>query len=617
MTGHHAPWPQRDLDVGKILAAGHTPVPFRQFILRINSHYDLSCSYCDEYEIADQGRRGVPRLMSWATAKATVTRIAEHAKQHGLPSVEVVLYGSEPLLTREEWLTELVGSVHTLVPARVNVAIQTNGTLLDRPRLEVLKRLGIQVSISLDGDAEAIGHHRRYANGCNSFNDVADGLYLLGSPEFHDLYGCILCTIDVRKDPVATYEALLRFGPPELDFLLPHANWSSPPPGSGYGDWLISAFERWYSPPVRETRIRLFAEMMQLVLGQPCTVDTIEGLGLLPSTRVVIETDGSIKQFDSPSSSCPGAADTGLHVSTDAFDAALDHPSTVARQIGADALSSQCRTCPVMEICGGGLYPHRYRDGAGFRHPSVYCADLMRLVTHVRARVIADVAQRSTATPSSTVVNWPGGRGRPTADSSVRGDQWLPSSTPKPQELRLMDQFPIPEVTHSLRGPANIIALPPNARTTQGLTSQGRAVFISYSHRDRKWIEHLLIHLKPLQRENLLDIWDDSRIRPGTKWRDEIEEALNKAAAAILVISPNFLASDFVINDEVPALLHQAESRGTFIIPLIVAPSLFGQSMLSRFQAINPPEAPLSKLKSYKRDEVLVKVATSIGALFT
>ena len=62
----------------------------------------------------------------------------------------------------------------------------------------------------------------------------------------------------------------------------------------------------------------------------------MEGLGLRPSTLIVVETDGSIKQLDSLSSTYPGAADTGLHVFTDSFDAALDHPTTVARQIGVD-----------------------------------------------------------------------------------------------------------------------------------------------------------------------------------------------------------------------------------------------------------------------------------------
>jgi uncharacterized protein len=84
-------------------------------------------------------------------------------------------------------------------------------------------------------------------------------------------------------------------------------------------------------------------------------------------------------------------------VSTDAFDAVLDHPTTVARQIGVDALSGQCQECPVLDVCGGGLYPHRYRAGEGFRHPSVYCDDLTRIITHVTGRVLGDVARISTA----------------------------------------------------------------------------------------------------------------------------------------------------------------------------------------------------------------------------
>ena len=83
-----------------------------------------------------------------------------------------------------------------------------------------------------------------------------------------------------RNDPIATYESLLKFSPPAVDLLLPHANWSSPPPDSGYADWLIEVFERWYSAPVQETRIRLFTELIQLILGRP---GAVEGLGLGPA----------------------------------------------------------------------------------------------------------------------------------------------------------------------------------------------------------------------------------------------------------------------------------------------------------------------------------------------
>jgi len=389
-TKHPARWPLLDLDVAMIRAAGHQAIPFQQFILKVHSRCNLSCSYCYVYEMADQGWRGLPKRMTMPVAGKTVDRIAEHAESHDLTSVDVILHGGEPLLAGAEWLAGLVGSLRARVPAQVNVAVQTNGTLLDRPMLTTIKSLGIRAGVSLDGDADATGRHRRYANGRNSFDAVADGLGLLQSPEFRDCYSGILCTIDVQNDPVSTYEALLKFSPPALDLLLPHANWSSAPPGTGYAEWLIRVFDRWYDAPRQETRIRLFSELIQLILGHP---GAVEGLGLLPSTLIVVDTDGSIKQLDSLSSTYPGAADTGLDVMSGSFDDALDHPTTVARQLGADALSLQCHACPVMEICGGGLYPHRFRDGDGFRHPSAYCGDLLKLITYVRDRVIADLSR--------------------------------------------------------------------------------------------------------------------------------------------------------------------------------------------------------------------------------
>lgn len=389
-AAHPAPWPLLDLDVAALRAAGHRAVPYRQFILKVHSRCNLSCTYCYVYEMADQGWRQLPRRMSQPVANWAVERIAEHAANHGLSSVDVILHGGEPLLAGADWLGSLVGSLRARVPAQVNVAVQTNGTLLDHPMLTTFKSLGVKVGVSLDGDAEATGRHRPYASGRNSFDAVANGLDLLQSADYRECYSGILCTIDVANDPVATYESLLKFSPPALDLLLPHANWTSPAPRTTCADWLVSVFERWYSAPRQETRIRLFSELIQLVLGHP---GEVEGLGLLPSTLVVIDTDGTIKQLDSLSSTYPGAAETGLHVASNGFDDALDHPTTVARQIGMEALSQQCRACDVVEICGGGLYPHRFRHGTGFRNPSVYCDDLLRVISHVRDRVVADISQ--------------------------------------------------------------------------------------------------------------------------------------------------------------------------------------------------------------------------------
>lgn len=80
-------------------------------------------------------------------------------------------------------------------------------------------------------------------------------------------------------------------------------------------------------------------------------------------------------------------------------------------------------------------------------------------------------------------------------------------------------------------------------------------VFISYSHKDKQWLERLKVHLKPFVDDISIDVWDDTRIRVGDDWQGEIESALNKAKVAVLLISADFLASEFIKNNEIPNIL--------------------------------------------------------------
>jgi uncharacterized protein len=138
-----------------------------------------------------------------------------------------------------------------------------------------------------------------------------------------------------------------------------------------------------------ETRIRLLDAVMRLTMGGES--DT-EAVGLSPVATIVIDVDGTMEQIDTLRSAYTGAVDTGLNVFEHSFDDALTNPGVMARQIGSNALARTCIVCPVGRICGGGYYPHRYRAGAGFHNPSVYCADLKRLIEHVLKRVRDDIA---------------------------------------------------------------------------------------------------------------------------------------------------------------------------------------------------------------------------------
>lgn len=108
-------------------------------------------------------------------------------------------------------------------------------------------------------------------------------------------------------------------------------------------------------------------------------------------------------------------------------------------------------------------------------------------------------------------------------------------------------------------------------------------VFISYSHMDKKWLTRLQVHLKPLERDHKVVIWTDTKLRGGDKWCIEIEEALSRAKVAILLVSADFLASDFINNNELPPLLQGSEKEGLVILRVIIGRCAFKHSSISQF----------------------------------
>lgn len=150
-----------------------------------------------------------------------------------------------------------------------------------------------------------------------------------------------------------------------------------------------------------------------------------------------------------------------------------------------------------------------------------------------------------------------------------------------------------------------------------GLESRERTkVFISYSHSDADWLARLLVHLRPLERDRGLDIWDDTKIRTGSKWRDEIKQAIGSARAIVLLVSADFLASDFVASEELPSALRAAEQDGAHILPVILSPSRFSKiSNLAQFQPVNAPSQPLTGMSRNDSEQVFVKLADDIERL--
>jgi internalin A len=137
-------------------------------------------------------------------------------------------------------------------------------------------------------------------------------------------------------------------------------------------------------------------------------------------------------------------------------------------------------------------------------------------------------------------------------------------------------------------------------------------LFISYSHVDREWVVRLQKMIRPLVRSEALRLWDDSQIPAGAKWKVEIEKALASAKVALLLVSDDFLASEFVINKELPPLLRAAEAEGLRILWVCLGPCFYEATPIHEYQAVLPPGEPLEAMSPVQQKAALKTIAGAI-----
>ena len=139
--------------------------------------------------------------------------------------------------------------------------------------------------------------------------------------------------------------------------------------------------------------------------------------------------------------------------------------------------------------------------------------------------------------------------------------------------------------------------------------SQARdQVFISYARSDKKWLDRLHAMLAPILRADQLKIWDDTHILPGKKWDDEITNAIASAKVAVLLVSADFLASDFIDRHELAPILKATEQNGVTILWIALSHCLYQYTALAQYQAMNDPARPLNSFSGAKLEKELTRI---------
>jgi len=141
-------------------------------------------------------------------------------------------------------------------------------------------------------------------------------------------------------------------------------------------------------------------------------------------------------------------------------------------------------------------------------------------------------------------------------------------------------------------------------------------IFISYSHLDARYLSELRQFLVPFERQCGIAIWDDQRIQPGSAWEAEIKQALKRAKVAVLLVTVNFLASRFVTQSELPAILEDAAKGGVRILWVAVGPCDYEATEIAKYQSLNDPSNCLDSMPAPKRRVAWDKIAKKIKSIY-
>jgi hypothetical protein len=152
-------------------------------------------------------------------------------------------------------------------------------------------------------------------------------------------------------------------------------------------------------------------------------------------------------------------------------------------------------------------------------------------------------------------------------------------------------------------------------RQRQTNASADRSAFVSYSHKDERYRQQLDISLALLRRDKLIPVWHDRKILPGQEWDREIDKNLENADMVLLLVSPDFLASDYAYSREMLRAVERHESGSATVVPIILRPSDWQSSPLGSLEALPSKGRPVSRWSN--RDEAWLDVVQGLRRLIS
>jgi uncharacterized protein len=372
--------------------------PALHFVLKIASRCNLNCQYCYVYNKGDSTWQKRPPFLSDRLFDRALERIRRYCEKSRQSEVQLVFHGGEPCLIDPDVLDRWCGKARESlgVLTQVHFTIQTNGTLLNEQWLDLFRKHSMSVGVSIDGPQNIHDRSRLDHAGRGSYERVRRGIEMLNSRQmkFH-----ALAVIPLGDDGLQIHRHFVKeLGLRRINYLFPDFTHDTIGPiRSLHGrtpcaDFLIPIFDHWVQAEALEVKIPLFKNLTRLILGG---ADDSDIFGNKALRTIFLEADGDIEALDVLKVCEQGGARTGFNIEGNDIAEVINSNLIQGRFVfqGA-ALPGGCSACEEKDTCGGGYVPHRFSAAQKFDNPSVWCADILKLLRHMR--VVLGVPPAST-----------------------------------------------------------------------------------------------------------------------------------------------------------------------------------------------------------------------------
>lgn len=361
-------------------------------VLKIASRCNINCTYCYMYNMGDTSYLTQPKAISEKTIDQLCVRIKEHCEEHDVKVFNIYLHGGEPLLVGKKKFVKIIEQFKKLENdhLKIQLSIQTNGILVDEEWCDIFLKYSIIVGISLDGNKEFNDLNRLDHKGEGTYDRVVKGIDICRSKLKNHPFG-ILTVLNIESDPVEAYEHFKQLGILGADFLLLDQNYDHFDKNNidKSASWLINVFDNWIQEKDYFS-IRFFEVIIRSILGGAYNVDL---LGSSTNNVLVIETNGGIEAVDVLKICGESFTKNSLNIFDNNFNEAFNNDLAKVYYNSGNYLPKKCLACPVNAICGGGFIAHRYSSKNGFNNPSVYCDDLLKLITYIQNKTVDEMPE--------------------------------------------------------------------------------------------------------------------------------------------------------------------------------------------------------------------------------